>query len=72
MKNLFTVNSVAIASSLEATAKELAAAAAAYQRMPSFRRDLAAGLSSLRDRLNDEWAVFLTKVNEEASSAPQK
>ena len=39
-----TVDSIALAASIEATAKEIAAAAALYQRMSSGRMKLAAGL----------------------------
>jgi hypothetical protein len=52
---------IAIAASIEATAKEIAAAAGSYQRMPHFRQDLEAGLDVLIGRLNELHAVVIKK-----------
>jgi hypothetical protein len=62
--------SKAIAASIEADAKEVLVAAALYQRLPS--DNLAAGLESLMDRLNETYRVFLRHRAEEAAHAPQK
>ena len=59
------IDSAAIAASLAATAKEIAAAAELYERMPRARANLAAGLESLKARLDREWASFLAKTAKE-------
>lgn len=70
--DLFTVDALAIAGSIEARAKEIAAAAKLYQRLPAHRADLAAGLESLVEALNHHWAIFLRKREEEAASGQTK
>jgi hypothetical protein len=67
-----SIDSVDFAASLEATAKEIAAAAALYQRLPAQRDDLIAGLGSLTDRLQLEWKAFILHAAKEAASAPRK
>jgi hypothetical protein len=52
---------VKIAASIEAVAKEIAAAAGSYQRMPNFQQDLAAGIEVLMQRLIDAHRVFVAK-----------
>jgi hypothetical protein len=64
--------SIAVAASIEADAKEVAACAHLYQTMASGRDSLAAGLESLMDRLNETYRVFLRHRAEEAAHAPQK
>lgn len=66
-----TYDFVDMAASLEATAKEIAAAAQMYQRLPKQRSDLASGLGSLHSRLELEWAAFITKAAQELSSEPR-
>ena len=60
-----TVDSIALAASIEATAKEIAAAAALYQRMSSGQIRLADGLASLKDRLDYEYTAFIRAVTRE-------
>jgi hypothetical protein len=67
-----SIESYEIASSLEAVASEIRYAAHSYIRLPSYRDDLAAGLESLKERLDAIWAVFLRIRAEEAASAPRK
>lgn len=52
---------IAIAASIEATAKEIAAAAGSYQRMPHFRQDLEAGIDVLIGQLNELHARAISK-----------
>ena len=63
------IDSIAIAASIEADAKEVASCAALYQRLTSGQDSLAAGLESLMDRLNETYRVFLRNRAEEAALA---
>ena len=65
-------HSVSQAASLAATAREITAAAELYERLPKERSNLAAGLESLKERLDLEWLAFITKVAVEAANAPQE
>jgi hypothetical protein len=51
----------AIAASIEATAKEIVAAAGLHQRKPHLRKDLEAGLDLLIERLNELHHAALSK-----------
>jgi glutamate-1-semialdehyde aminotransferase len=51
-------SSIAVAAELEACAKEIAAAAKLYQRLPAHRDALAAALDSLVEALNLHWSRF--------------
>ena len=64
-----SIDSAVLAASIAATAMEIAAAAALYQRLPAQRNDLVAGLESLVEALEHEWAVFARKRAEEAAHA---
>ena len=66
------IDSKALAASLEATAKEIAACAALYQRMSSGQVNLAAGLGALKDRLDDEYRAFILTAVKEIPNATQK
>ena len=59
-----------MAASLEATAKEIAAAAALYQRLPAERSNLASALNALHARLDIEWLAFITKAAVESLNVP--
>ena len=65
------MTSLDMAASLEATAKEIAAAAALYQRLPTERSRLASALGSLTDRYKLEWAFFITKAAVESLNVPR-
>ena len=65
------MTSLDMAASLEATAKEIAAAAALYQRLPAERGKLAGALGSLTDRYKLEWAFFITKAATESLNVPR-
>ena len=65
------MTSLDMAASLEATAKEIAAAAALYQRLPAERSSLASALGSLTDRYKLEWAFFITKAAVESLNVPR-
>jgi plasmid stability protein len=64
-----TVTSADIAASLEAQAKEIAAAAAVYPRLPDDRDALAAGLGAMLDALNENFRIFTRKRAQEAARA---
>lgn len=66
------IDSVDYAVRLAATAKEIAAAAELYERMPRQRLDLASALGVLHSRLDLEWRAFITKASVELARAPQK
>jgi hypothetical protein len=51
-------SSIAIAAELEVCAKEIAAAARLYQRLPAHRASLATALDSLMEALNHHWSRF--------------
>ncbi len=65
-------DSVDFAASLEATAREIAAAAAMYQRLPAKRHELTAGLISLIERHKLEWTAFICTVAKENDNATEK
>lgn len=60
-----TIDQRDIAASLEAQAKEIAAAAHLFTRMPLLRDQLYAALEQQMDDLSDTWSVLTKKYREE-------
>ena len=68
----FKIDSKSMALSIEAIAKEIAAAAYFYDRMASGQDSLAAGLTALKARLDGAFDAFARLRAEEASNASKK
>ena len=67
----FKIDSKSMALSIEAIAKEIAAAAHLYDRMASGQNSLAAGLTALKARLDGAYDAFARLRAEEGSHAPR-
>ena len=66
------IDSVDTAIAIAATAREIAAAAELYERMPRQRLDLVSALGALHARLDLEWRAFITKASVELAHASQE